>query len=70
MRLLNCLNHSARNEMAADFSDDIFRCIYLNESYSILIQISMKFVSIGLIDKNPALVQITAWRQPGGKPFS
>ena len=38
------------------FADDIFRCIFLNENFYILIKISMKFVPKGPIDNSPALV--------------
>ena len=34
---------------------DIFKCIFLNENDRILIQISLKFLTDGQIDKNPAL---------------
>ena len=42
------------------FADDIFRCIFENEKFCILIQISLKFVSTGPIYNKPALVQIMA----------
>ena len=42
--------------MAAILADDIFKCIFVNESFSILIKISLKFVPKGPIDNNPALV--------------
>ena len=48
-----------------DFTDNIFKCIFVNENVSILIKISLKFVPKGPIDNIPALVQIKAWRQPG-----
>ena len=48
------------------FADDIFKCIFLNESVWIPIKISLK----GPINKFPALVQIMAWRRPGDKPLS
>ena len=38
------------------FPDDIFRCIFLNEKFCILIKISLKFVPNGSIDTDPALV--------------
>ena len=38
------------------FTDDIFRCIFVNEKFCILIKISLKFVPKGPIDNNPALV--------------
>ena len=38
-------------------SEDIFRCIFVNEKFCILmIKISLKFVPKGPIDNNPALV--------------
>ena len=50
-------------------ADNIFRCIFVNEKFSILINILMKFVPKGLIDNNPALVQVMAWRWTGDKPL-
>ena len=47
------------------FADDIFRCIFVNEKYCILIGISLKIVSKGSIDNNPALVQVMAWCRTG-----
>ena len=38
------------------FTGDLFRCIFVNEKFSILNKISLKFVPKGLIDNNPALV--------------
>ena len=52
------------------FANDIFICILLNENVWILIRISLKFVPKCLINNNPALVQIMAWRRPGDKPLS
>ena len=54
------------------FADDIFYYIIflLNEKFWILIKISLKFVPKVLIDNNPALVQIMAWRRIGDKPLS
>ena len=49
--------------MAAILADDIFKCIFLNRNYRILIQISLKFVPRGAIDNEPASVQEMAWRQ-------
>ena len=42
--------------MAATLADDIFRNIFVNEKFCILIKISLKFVPKGPIDNNPALV--------------
>ena len=49
--------------------DDIFKLFFLNENIGISINISLKFVSKGLIDNMAALVQIMAWRRPGDMPF-
>ena len=52
------------------FSDDIFKCIFLNENFRIRIKISLEFVPKGPINNIPAMVQIMAWRRPGDKPLS
>ena len=51
-------------------SDDIFKCIFLNENVWILLKIWLKFVPKVWINNIPALVQIMAWRRPGDKPLS
>ena len=38
------------------FADDVFRCIFFNEKFYILIKISVKIVPKGPIHNNPALV--------------
>ena len=55
--------------MAANLTDDNFKCIFLNENDRILIQISSKFVSMSSVDNKPALVQIMVWRRIGEKPL-
>ena len=50
------------------FADEIFKCILLNESAWISINISLKFAPKCQIKNIPAMVQIMAWRQPGDKP--
>ena len=52
------------------YTDDIFKCIFLNENIWISSNISLKFVPEWQINKIPALVQIMAWRRPGTKPLS
>ena len=52
------------------FPDLIFKWIFLNENVWIVIKVSLKFVSNGLMNNIPALVQIMAWRRPGDKPLS
>ena len=52
------------------FTDDRFKCIFLNENFCILIKISLKFVPKIPINNNPALVQIMALRRIGDKTLS
>ena len=52
------------------FTDDVFKCIFLNENLLISIKISLNFVPKGPINNIPALVQIMAWCRAGGKPLS
>ena len=52
------------------FTDDTFKCIFLNENVWISLKISLKFVPKGPINNIPSLVQIMAWRRPGDKPLS
>ena len=61
------LTHLPLEKMAAILADDIFKCIFLNQNYRILIQISLKFVPRSPIDNKPALVQVMAWRRTGDK---
>ena len=64
------LNTLRPGQNGRHFADNIFKCIFLNENVWIPIKISLKFVPKGQINKIPALVQIMAWRRPGGKPLS
>ena len=64
------LTHWGRYKNGRHFPDDIFKCIFLNESVWISIKFSLKFVPKGPIDNIPALVQIMAWRRSGDKPLS
>ena len=52
-----------------NFADNIFRCIFVNEKFGILIKIALKFVPKDTIDNKPALVLLTAWRRIGDKPY-
>ena len=52
------------------FTDDIFKCILLNENVWISFKISLKFVPKVLMNNIPVLVQIMAWHRPGNKPLS
>ena len=50
------LTHLPLDKMAAVLADNIFKCMFLNENFYILIKIPLKFVPKGPIDNNPALV--------------
>ena len=59
MYVIGCpryINSSPPGQHGRQFSDDIFRCIFVNEKCCILIKISLKFVPNSPNDKNPALV--------------
>ena len=49
-------NSSPPGQNGRHLADDIFRCIFVNENYFILIKISLKFVPNIPIDNSPALV--------------
>ena len=51
------------------FADDIFKLIFFNESFYILIQISLKHVPKSSIDNNLAMAQIMSWRQTGDSHY-
>ena len=52
----NEVNSSPPDKMAATFSDDIFRCIFINDKFCISIEISLMYVPKCPINNNPALV--------------
>ena len=58
-------NSSPSRHNGRCFADDIFRCIFVNDVFCILIRISLKFVPKDLIDNKPAFVQIMTWRRIG-----
>ena len=68
-QLPSALTHWGRDRMAV-ISDDIFKCIFLNENVWISIKISLKFVPKASIVNIPALAQIMAWGRTGDKPLS
>ena len=55
--------------MAAVLTDDIFKCIFLNDNNKIQIQISLKFIPRSPMADKTALVQVMAWRRIGDKPL-
>ena len=52
------------------FTDNIFKCIFLNENVWISLKISLRFVPKLPINNIPALVPIMARRRAGNKPLS
>ena len=48
---------------------DILKRIFTNEEFCIFIQISLKFVLNGPINKKSVLIQVKAWRRIGDKPL-
>ena len=63
------VNSSLPSQNGRDFAEDIFRCIFMNDKFWILIRISLNFDSKGPIDNNLELVQIMAWCRTGDKPL-
>ena len=64
------LNTLRPKQNGRHFTDDTFKCIFLNANMWISIKISLKFVPKDPINNIPALVQIMAWRRSGDKPLS
>ena len=64
------INTSRPRQHGRHFADDTFKRIFMNENVRISINISLKFVSKGLFNNIPVLVQIMAWRRSGDKPLS
>ena len=63
------INSSLPGQNGPHFADDIFKCIFTNEKFCILIWISLKFVSNVPTDNKSVLVQVMAWHQTGDKPL-
>ena len=63
IRLGRTVNTLRPKQNGRHFPDDIFKCIFLNDSVGISIKISLNFVPWSPINNIPALVQIMAWRQ-------
>ena len=70
MSLGNCIISLRLRQNGRHFADNTFKWFFQNENVWISIEISLKFVPKGLINNNPSLVQIMAWRRPGDKPLS
>ena len=64
--LVTCdFNSFANDKNVHYFADEILKCIFMNEKFDILIQISIMFVPMGPINNKSALVQVMAWRRAG-----
>ena len=50
------INPSPPGQNGRHFADNIFRCIFMNEKFYVLIKISLRFVSWCPIDNNPASI--------------
>ena len=50
------VNSSSTGQNGHLFADNIFRCIFVNEKFCILIKILLKFVPQDPVDNNPVLV--------------
>ena len=64
------LNTLQAKQNGCRFAADIFKLIFMNESISISIQISLKYLPKGQINNYPALVLIMTCRLIGDKPLS
>ena len=62
------VNRSPPGQNSRYFTDDIFRCIFVNEKFCIY-NISFMFVPKGPIDNNSVLVYIMAWRRVGASDY-
>ena len=64
------LKSSPPEQNGHHFADNIFRYIFVNEKFWILIQISLQFVPKCPVDRTPLLIWIMAWRRIGDKLLS
>ena len=67
---LSIVDSSSPGQNGHHFADNIFRCIFMNEKFFILIKISLKFVPKAPIISITELVLIMAWLRLGDKPLS
>ena len=61
--------NSSPGQHGHHFTDNIFKCIFINEKLCILIWIPLNFVPMGPIDNESTSVQVMAWRRTGDKPL-
>ena len=67
--ILEEINSSPPGQNGCHFTDDIFKCIFINEKFCISIWILLKSVPSGQIDNKSALVQVMAWHRTADKPL-
>ena len=60
-------NSSPPTQNGHHFTDDVYICIFMDEKFCILIQISLKFVPKGSNANKSVLVQVMPWRWKGDK---
>ena len=63
------LTYLPLDKMAAIFTDDILKCIFMNVKSCITNRNPKKFIPKGSMDNNSALVQVMAWCRTGTKPL-
>ena len=51
------------------FTDDIFKWLFLNKDFHVMIEITLNFIPQGPIDNKWILFQIVVWCQSGNKPL-
>ena len=62
--------HMSQRQNCCHFTDNIFKCIFLNENVWTSLKISLKFVPEIQINNIPALHQIMVWHRPHAKTLS
>ena len=67
---LQLLNSSPPGHNGRHIANNVFKCIFINEKFCILKQLTLKFAPKAQINNIPELVQVMAWRQSGDKPLS
>ena len=65
----NDLTHLPLDKMTTNLTDDIFKCIFMNEKFCISIRISLKFVPWDPIENRPAFFHVMAWSPIVDKPL-
>ena len=63
------INSSPPGQNGRQFTDEVFRCIFVNEKVCVLIKFSLKFVPKDPVDNSAALVYLMAWCRIGAKPL-